>query len=80
MAFSGAPEIINSRLAMLAMVSALGAEFVSHESVLKQFSDAPTAILAVAGIFSAASLITYMNGAYAKGESMGPFTPVSSSR
>ena len=76
MAFSGAPELINGRLCMLAMVSALAAEVSSHESVLAQFGDASTAVLAVTGLITAGSLITYMNGAASKGEAFGPFTPM----
>lgn len=43
MAFSGpAPELINGRLAMLAFVSALGAELATGEPVLRQLAEEPT--------------------------------------
>jgi hypothetical protein len=76
MAFSGAPEIINGRLCMLAMVSALAAEVSSHESVLAQFSDASTPVLVATGLITAGSLVTYMNGSFKQGESFGAFSPM----
>jgi hypothetical protein len=74
MAFSGpAPEIINGRLAMLAFVAALGAELSTGESVLTQFSDAPTGIIFTFILFSAASLIPMFKNK--SREAFGPFTP-----
>ena len=58
MAFSGpAPELINSRLAMLGIVAALGAEFSSGESVLRQLADEPTGIVLAFITFAVASFI-----------------------
>lgn len=57
MAFSGAPEIINGRLAMLAFVAALGAELSTGETVLSQLFDAPVLVAVTAVVFSWASLV-----------------------
>nr|P27516.1 RecName: Full=Carotene biosynthesis-related protein CBR, chloroplastic; Flags: Precursor [Dunaliella salina]AAA33279.1 carotenoid binding protein [Dunaliella salina] len=73
MGFSGAPEIINGRLAMLGFVAALGAELSTGESVLTQLGDQPTLIALTFVLFSAASLIPAF--ARRKGDAMGPFTP-----
>lgn len=77
MAFSGpAPELINGRLAMLAFVSALGAELASGESALTQWRDEPTGVLLTFILFSAASLIPMINSPHgAKREAFGPFSP-----
>lgn len=74
MAFSGpGPEIINGRLAMLAFISALGAELSSGETVLKQWSDEPTGVFLSFVLFSVASLIPMLNST--KREAFGPFSP-----
>jgi len=74
MAFSGpAPELINGRLSMVAVLAALGAELSSDESVLNQFSDASGAVLALVAITTVASMVPLLRGA--KSESVGPFTP-----
>ncbi len=74
MAFSGpAPELINGRLSMVAVLAALGAELSSNESVLNQFSDASGAVLALVAITTVASMVPLLRGA--KSESVGPFTP-----
>jgi hypothetical protein len=74
MAFSGpGPEIINSRLAMLAFVAAVGAELSTQESVGTQFAAAPLAILGAGALFAAASIIPMLKGA--KREAVGPFSP-----
>jgi hypothetical protein len=73
MAFSGAPEIINGRLAMLAFISALGAEISSGESVFAQFKDAPVGIIGTFLLFTAASLIPIFKNS--KPEAFGPLTP-----
>lgn len=74
MAFSGpAPELINSRLAMLGFVAALFAELSSGESVLRQWADEPTGIALTFIIFSAASLVPLLSST--KREAFGPFTP-----
>lgn len=74
MAFSGpAPEIINGRLAMLAFISAFGAEISSGQNVFSQFAEEPTGIILTFVLFSAASLIPYLNAA--QREAFGPFTP-----
>jgi len=73
MAFSGAPELINGRLAMLAFVAALGAELSTGESVFAQFKDAPISIIGTFIVFSAASMIPIFKNA--KREALGPLTP-----
>lgn len=77
MAFSGpAPELINGRLAMVAFVSALGAELASGESALAQWRDEPTGVMLTFILFSAASLIPMLNSPNgAKREAFGPFSP-----
>ncbi len=77
MAFSGpAPELINGRLAMLAFVSAFGAELASGESALAQWRDEPTGVFLTFILFSAASLIPMLNSPNgAKREAFGPFSP-----
>lgn len=72
MGFSGAPEIINGRLAMLGFVAAVGAELASGESVLKQLADEPTGVTITFLLFIAASLIPAF---LRKSDSLGPFTP-----
>ena len=74
MAFSGpAPELINGRLAMLAVVAAIGAELSTGESVLRQLASAPATIGLAAVLFTVASLITMFNGS--KREAFAFFTP-----
>eukprot|EP00199_Chlamydomonas_sp_CCMP681_P006250 CAMPEP_0119101254 /NCGR_PEP_ID=MMETSP1180-20130426/350_1 /TAXON_ID=3052 ORGANISM="Chlamydomonas cf sp, Strain CCMP681" /NCGR_SAMPLE_ID=MMETSP1180 /ASSEMBLY_ACC=CAM_ASM_000741 /LENGTH=190 /DNA_ID=CAMNT_0007085349 /DNA_START=49 /DNA_END=621 /DNA_ORIENTATION=+ len=72
MGFSGSPEIINGRLAMLGFVAAIGAELSSGESVLRQISVEPTGIALVFVLFIAASLVPAFQRSKA---SLGPFTP-----
>ncbi len=63
MAFSGpAPELINGRLAMVAMVSAIGAELASGESFLRQLADQPTLITLAAVLVAAGSLVPLLDG------------------
>jgi Chlorophyll A-B binding protein len=63
MAFGGpAPELINGRAAMIAIVAALGAELSSHETVLKQLSDQPTGIVLAAILIAAGSLVPILDG------------------
>ena len=74
MAFSGAiPEVVNGRLAMVAVVAALAAEFSSDESVLTQFSDAPAAVLGLVALTTIASFVPVFRGA--KNESFAMFSP-----
>lgn len=74
MAFSGpAPEIINSRLAMLGFVAAVGAELSSGEPVLKQLGDEPTLITLTFVLFAAASLVPLFNNKLPSSRSLGPF-------
>ncbi|KAF5827210.1 chloroplast carotene biosynthesis related protein [Dunaliella salina] len=73
MGFSGAPEIINGRLAMLGFVAALGAELSSGDSVVKQISEEPTLISLTFILFSAASLVPAF--ARTRPETIGPFNP-----
>jgi hypothetical protein len=75
MAFSGAiPEVVNGRLAMVAIVAALAAEFSSEESVVRQFADAPAPILALVALTTVASFFPVLKGA-AKDKSFAMFTP-----
>ena len=63
MSFSGpAPERINGRLSMLAVVAALGAELTSHETVVKQLSEQPTLIVLAAVLVAAGSLVPLLEG------------------
>ena len=74
MAFSGpAPELVNGRLAMLAVVAAIGAELSTGESVLRQFADAPTAIILTFITFTVASLVPLLSST--KREAFAFFTP-----
>lgn len=74
MAFGGpAPELINSRLAMLGLIAAIGAELSSGESVLRQWGDQPVPILLTFITFSIASLIPMFSSS--KREAFGPFSP-----
>lgn len=45
MAFNGAPEIANGRLAMLGFLAAVGAELATGESIFQQFAAQPAWIL-----------------------------------
>lgn len=45
MAFNGAPEIANGRLAMLGFLAAVGAEVATGESIFQQLADQPAWIL-----------------------------------
>lgn len=72
MKFSGpAPELINGRLAMVGFTAAVGAEVSSHQTVAKQFADAPGAILAVSILLTAASLIPIIRGNAVMDEGVG---------
>ena len=74
MSFSGtAPEIVNGRLAMLGFVSAVAAELVSGEGVLKQWSEEPTGIAIAFILFISGSLVTAFRPR--RDEKLGPFTP-----
>ena len=77
MAFSAAPELINGRLAMLAVVAAIGAELATGKSVATQFACEPALILAAGGLFAWASLVPLLlKGEAAKAEykAWGPYT------
>lgn len=78
MAFSGpAPEIVNSRLAMLGFVAAVGAELATGKSFWTQLACEPWLVGAAVVLFSWASLVPFfLRGADAKKEfaSFGPFT------
>lgn len=77
MAFKAAPELINGRLAMLAVVAAIGAELSTGKSVATQFACEPALILAAGGLFAWASLVPLLlKGEAAKKEyaAFGPFT------
>lgn len=45
MAFNGAPELINGRLAMLGVVAAIGAELASGTSVLQQLTQGTVVVV-----------------------------------
>jgi hypothetical protein len=63
MRFNGAaPEVINSRLAMLGCVAALTAELTTQTTVFEQFAKAPVPIVSVFVLFSVASLIPMLKG------------------
>jgi hypothetical protein len=58
MAFNGAPELINGRLAMLGFVAALGAELFSNETVVQQITGNGSEWIAFAFVlFAGASLV-----------------------
>lgn len=63
MAFSGAPEIINSRLAMLGVLAAVGAELATHESAVEQVNVAPGVVLTTWALIAVASLVPILKGA-----------------
>lgn len=73
MAFSGAgPEIINGRLAMLGIVSAIAAEAASGDSVVRQLAQEPTLIVSTFVLFAVGSLVPLvLNVEY---EEIAPFT------
>lgn len=73
MGFSGSPEIINGRLAMLGIVAALGAELNSGDSIVRQIGSEPTLISLTFVLFAAASLVPAF--AQRKPDIIGPFTP-----
>jgi hypothetical protein len=76
MAFSAAPELINGRLAMLAVVSAIGAELATGKSLWTQLTCEPWLVGAVVALFWWASLVPLLlKGEAAKKEysSWGPF-------
>lgn len=63
MRFKGAaPEIINSRLSMLAFIAAVGAELSTGQTVIQQFNTAPKAVIATVVIFAVATLIPILRG------------------
>lgn len=75
MAFSAEPEIINGRLSMIAVISAIGAELSTGESVFQQFKEQPVLIVVMAALFAWASLVPVLLGKKSDSESLGPFTP-----
>jgi hypothetical protein len=63
MAFSGAaPELINGRLSMVAIVAALAAESQQHESVVRQLAEQPTGVALLAVLVAAGSLVPLLEG------------------
>lgn len=63
MRFNGAPELINGRLSMVAMLVAASNEVTTGQTVAQQFASAPLWVyLAFAGI-AYASLVPMMKGA-----------------
>jgi len=74
MRFKGAaPEVINSRLAMLGFVLAVGLEAITGKNVIEQVQSWPLATAAVFGTFIVASLIPILRGVPRK-DGLGPFT------
>lgn len=74
MSFGGAaPELTNSRLAMLGFVAATGAEISSGESILRQILDEPSLVNLTIVAVIIASLAPALQGRQA--EAYGPFTP-----
>ena len=59
------PELMNGRLAMLAEIS-------TGETVMQQFSEAPTAVLLTTALFVAATLKTFTTNTIS--DTIGPFT------
>jgi len=75
LAFSGpAPERINGRLAMLALVATWGAEVFTGEPLMRQIAKAPLAIGATFLVFIVATLIPIIRGENMDKKS-GIFTP-----
>jgi hypothetical protein len=71
MRFKGAaPEIINSRLAMLGFVAAVGAEAFTGRNVFEQVAYAPWTIAGTFLLFIIASLIPILKGVPRKGFSI----------
>ena len=73
MSFNGAPELINGRLAMVAVTAAVAAELSSGESVLRQFAEARPEVLALVGLISVASIVPWVKNA--EPVTLGPFSP-----
>jgi len=74
MRFKGAaPEVINSRLAMLGFVAAVAAEFATGRPVSQQVAVAPVPIAVTFAIFIVASLIPILKGVPRKGGKDWPF-------
>lgn len=67
------PELINSRLAMLGFVAALGAELSTHETVISQFRQAPLAIGGVVALITVATVVPIIRGV--RRDSFGFLTP-----
>ena len=73
MGFSGSPELINGRLAMMGFVAALGAELSSGDSVLRQIAEEPTGTAVLFILVIAGSLVpAFLNK---KPETFAFFTP-----
>lgn len=68
MRFKGAlPEVVNSRLAMLGIIAALGSELATGRTVAEQVAIAPGAIAATFLLFIVASVVPVLRGAPRKG-------------
>eukprot|EP00892_Ulva_mutabilis_P001449 jgi/Ulvmu1/11304/UM074_0019.1 len=57
-----APELVNGRLAMVGFTAGVSAEITSHQTVAKQFADAPGLIIAVTILLTTATLIPIIRG------------------
>jgi hypothetical protein len=74
LAFDGAPEIINGRLAMLGFVAAVGSELATGRTVGQQVAYAPFSVVAAFVLFIIASLTPFFQGTK-NNKGSGPFTP-----
>jgi hypothetical protein len=74
LAFDGAPEIINGRLAMLGFVAAVASELATGRTVGQQIAFAPFSVIAAFVLFIIASLTPFVQN-YKNNQASGPFTP-----
>ena len=66
-------QVINSRLAMLGFVAALGAELSSGENLFQQIGDAPGPILITFVTIAIASFVPLIEGMKPEAKQLGPF-------
>ena len=57
------PEILNSRMCMVAVPAAICAELAHHETIGAQFGEAAPLVLGFAALFTAATIIPVLEGA-----------------
>lgn len=63
MRFNGSPELVNGRLAMVALLVAAHNEVATGETVMQQFASAPLLSYLAFGVLVYASLVPMMKGA-----------------